>query len=139
MRRLLSLLFALAAAGCAEAPSPSPPAAGFTTGVTREGGYTVGWRVAGAARPPFNRHFELEVRVERDGAPVEGAQVFARADMPGHGHGMQTEPRSRELGAGEYLVAGMLMHMTGHWVLSIDVITGGTAHTVDFDLAVELD
>lgn len=138
MLRLLSLLVVLAACGCGSeaAPKPTDP---FTRGTTRAGSFDVAWRVPDRDRMPFNEHFSLEVRVEREGAPVTGAQVFARADMPAHGHGMKTEPRTVEIGDGAYRVDGMLLHMTGHWVLSIDVVADGTAHSADFDLQVVLD
>lgn len=119
-----------------EGPPPTPePAATWVEGTTAKGTYRVRWRPA-AESVPLNDYFELEVDLTRaaDGAPVAGAGVHVRADMPAHGHGMNVVPAVREVGGGRYRAEGLLLHMRGHWKLGIDVIVEGTAESADFDL-----
>ena len=108
----------------------------FRSALSRAGRWHVAWRPI-RGEVPVNEPFELEVLVTRSDEsrlPVEGAEVFAVATMPSHGHGMLREPRSVELGEGRYEVRGMLFHMSGEWELSIDVVKDGVAEGADFAL-----
>jgi hypothetical protein len=104
--------------------------------VTRGGGYRVSW----APRPdpiPLNEPFELDVTVlsAADGTPVADASLVVEASMPSHGHGMLRHPRVMTRDAqGRYRVAGMLFHMSGHWVLGVTVVRKSVADTVEFDV-----
>ena len=104
---------------------------------TSNGDYRIEW----CPEPdpiPLNESFELLVRLrDREGELVRGAIVVVRGFMPGHGHGMLRDPRSEELGDGLYRVRGMLLHMTGHWEIRLDVIVGGRASSTSFDLELE--
>lgn len=67
-----------------------------------------------------------------DGQPVENATITVHGDMPGHGHGLPTNPLvSQHQGNGDYLVEGMkfqfgpLRRSAGHrWL-------GGPADNAD--------
>jgi len=141
MRLWWSLVLTCAACGVAASPAADDPAAApWGVGLTRKGTSEVRWRPAGGALP-LNEPFSLEVEL-RDaaaGAPVEGAEVVARCEMPAHGHGMNVEPLSVEVGGGHYRVDGMLLHMTGEWVLALDVIRDGRAEAVTFPLTLTLE
>lgn len=123
----------------------SPPAATSSATATwlepsfrrSESGETlVAWRpVEGGV--PRNRHFELEAWVVREEEPVREAELIVRADMPAHGHGMNVEPRALRQADGSFRVKGMLLHMSGEWVLSIHVNEPGRFHTATFPLEVE--
>lgn len=116
-----------------EAPEPSG------TARTRRGTYEVSWRPVGGS-VPLNEPFDVAValtRADGSGEPVAGADVYVRCDMPAHGHGMNVEPRAVELGNGLYRVEGLLLHMTGHWTVGIDVVVDGAAETADFELTLE--
>lgn len=141
----------LAILACRSAPperprsisNPHAPAAqGFRperTATTRDGRLVVAWK----PEPdpiPVDEPFELVVRVTEasaDATPVEGAIVWVRGAMPEHGHGMNVEPRSTELGDGLYRVRGMLLHMAGHWELGIDVVDDSIAASADFEIDLE--
>ena len=145
---LVALLGACGPPDTGPAPTQDPESH-QRSALSRKGSYVVSWRLE-TDEIPFNEPFDLEVQVSRPrsgddpqapspkaGAPVEGAQVFVRCDMPAHGHGMNVEPRATELGGGRYRVEGMLLHMRGDWLLGIDVVLDGTAETADFELALE--
>ncbi len=115
---------------------PEDPGAAWHSATSRGGSYQVSWRPARGVLP-VNEPFELLVWVEAErapGGPVEGAEIIVQGDMPDHGHGMLREPRSREEAPGLYRVRGMLLHMVGHWTLSIDVLVAGSAEGADFEL-----
>jgi len=137
LRRALGpLLLTLGTLGFSACQSPpaAPDALAFESIATRSGTFSVAWRAI-PAEIPINEDFELEVQVlTPDGAAVTGAEVYVSGDMPAHGHGMLREPRAEELGAGLYRVRGMLLHMGGHWELSIDIIRDGVAESADFKL-----
>ncbi len=70
-----------------------------------------------------------------DGRPVEGATITVNGDMPGHGHGLPTQPKvTRALGNGDYLVEGMKFQMAGWWYVEFDVTAGGRHDSVRFNL-----
>ena len=61
-------------------------------------------------------------QLRADGKPVaRTAGVIVDAEMPQHGHGMNLTPTIARAGDGLYLARGMLLHMIGRWVLSIDI------------------
>lgn len=72
---------------------------------------------------PLNDYFELSLEIKglEGDPPGEDWIVQVDADMPGHNHGMNTQPQVFPLGQGRYRVEGMLFHMPGHWQLFIDV------------------
>lgn len=88
---------------------------------------TDAWEVELVVTPdpiPVNEHFtaEVAVRARADGGPPTSVRVDA--DMPAHGHGMNTEPRLSPLGEGRWRVEGLLFHMPGSWELYVDVGEG---------------
>lgn len=73
-----------------------------------------------------------------DGRPVDDATVTVRGDMPGHGHGLPTEPKvSKAAGAGNYLVEGMKFQMTGWWYVDFSVASSKGSDTVRFNLVLK--
>lgn len=97
---------------------------------SRAGKYLVCWRTP-SGEVPRNEDFELEVWVLRDGAPVSGASLSVSAWMPDHGHGMLRQPRTELRDDGAFRVAGMLLHMRGHWQLRFDVLEGALSETAE--------
>ena len=141
MRLWWPLVLSCVACGDAASPPADEPAeAPWEAAATRKGTTEVRWRPA-SGELPFNEPFSLEVELSdgETGAPVEGAQVVARCEMPAHGHGMNVEPISAEVGGGRYRVDGMLLHMTGDWVLALDVIRDGRAEAVTFPFTLTLE
>jgi len=65
---------------------------------------------------PLNEVFSFTVHVG------DRKLVSVNADMPSHGHGINTEPEWSKLEDGSWQVDGMLFHMPGAWELYFDVI-----------------
>jgi hypothetical protein len=125
--------------GCSQGPeNPQPRLGASREALTDRGSF----KVAYTPRPepiPLNEHFALEVAV----TPVRSADgegelsVVVDADMPAHGHGMNTAPRVTSLGGNRYQVEGMLFHMPGDWVLLVDVARGVSKERVVFPLQIK--
>ena len=73
---------------------------------------------------PVNQHFEAEISVRGRADGELPGSVNVDADMPAHGHGMNTAPRLTSLGEGRWRVEGLLFHMPGSWELYVDVGEG---------------
>jgi hypothetical protein len=129
-------LLSLSVLGCSEEPGPAR--AGNLI-VTSPNGL---FRVQLTPRPdpiPVNEHFELRVQIEPTGSTVLGDQeVSVDADMPAHGHGLNTKPVVRKIGDGAYEVKGMLFHMSGEWELYVDIGSGGARQRVVFPMNLKL-
>ena len=109
---------------------------GEMSSLTRTGNWNVSWRSL-PDPPPVNRSFSIEVELKtatEPSDPVLGAEVFVRGWMPDHGHGMVREPRSEELGKGRYRIEGVLLHMGGHWQMTIDATVEGLSESADFEI-----
>ena len=63
--------------------------------------------------------------------------VAVDARMPAHQHGMKQVPSVHPLGDGRFRVEGMLLHMTGHWELYVDVTSGAVTERAQWDLTLE--
>jgi hypothetical protein len=118
---------------------PTPPIQQRFSSRSRAGTYLITWESIGGPIP-LNELFELDVTLMLAGdapVPVTGAQVYVQASMPQHNHGMLREPQSREVQPGRYRVEGMLLHMTGYWQISLDVVKNGIAESTDFEVTLE--
>ena len=131
------ILAACGAGHDAEPPSPSPTTE-IVSETTTDG---KSWLIEVRYRPsppPLNEHFELDVLVRPSdrvaSAPVHSVSVDA--DMPEHGHGMNTAPVVTGQGA-SWTARGMLFHMPGDWEVYVDV-TGGDGRTERATFAVKL-
>jgi hypothetical protein len=79
----------------------------------------------------------IELRDTR-GAALTGAAIAIAGGMPGHGHGLPTDPRvTEELGGGRYRIEGMKLNMVGAWVFEAIVETRALRDRLRFDLAVD--
>lgn len=65
------------------------------------------------------------------------ANVVVDADMPDHGHGMNTKPETIHEGGERYRADGMLFHMEGDWSISVEVAAGGTKERALFPVSIE--
>jgi hypothetical protein len=76
---------------------------------------------------PKNEHFSVKISLslKNENTMPDGLTIKVNADMPSHGHGMNTEPEIKQLSSGEFLVDGLLFHMGGDWELYIDVMEDG--------------
>lgn len=78
-----------------------------------------GFKVTYVPQPdpvPLNQHFQLHLTVTApDDKPLSDVSLEMEADMPEHKHGMNVKPEIQALGAGKFIVKGLLFHMPGHW------------------------
>jgi hypothetical protein len=84
-----------------------------------------------------NKHFGLDVTVKPTAGEIAEITVAVDADMPAHRHGMNTRPEISEISVGSYRVEGMLFHMGGDWVISVDVTSGDKTEHAAFPVSVE--
>lgn len=69
---------------------------------------------------PVNEHFTMEFTVTAIASGMKiPEQIVVNADMPSHGHGMNTKPRLTALGNNRWKVEGMLFHMPGAWEIYV--------------------
>ena len=106
---------------CSHSTDPSDSASGDTgwteeAAATSDGGSFYMMYSADPAPIPFNEPFQL-IAMVHDGADhnlmYNDASVVVNATMPGHGHGMNTEPSVTMDEVGMITVDGMLFHMRG--------------------------
>lgn len=87
-------------------------------------------------RAPLNQiHSWHLMLLDPNGAPVTDARIRVGGHMPGHVHGLPTQPKAtEEVSPGIYRIEGMKFQMTGWWVLELDVSQGDTTDTLIFNL-----
>ncbi|HXC53050.1 MAG TPA: hypothetical protein VN634_19340 [Candidatus Limnocylindrales bacterium] len=89
---------------------------------------------------PLDEPFAIRVYVEPDAssstrtASPSGRRIEVRGWMPEHLHGMPLAPLVTPAGDGVWNVDGMLLHMTGHWQLFIDVMDDDKRDRATFDV-----
>ena len=71
------------------------------------------------------------------GRPINGAKIFYGGHMPGHVHGLPTQPRvSRQVAEGVYEISGVKFQMRGWWVIDLQIKADDLpADNVRFNLA----
>ena len=75
------------------------------------------------------------VITDRQGAPVDNADIMIDGGMPQHGHGLPTRPRvTRYLGNGAYEIEGVKFNMGGWWEFELAVDSDAGTDTVTFNL-----
>jgi hypothetical protein len=112
---------------------------GARTALSADGTYRVAWEPIGGVIPDAEP-FAIAIEIERvDGAPLApDTVVLADAEMPHHGHGMNLVPEvKRAPRAGAFIAEGMLLHMSGEWVVAIDVGEGGVSERAQWILHVD--
>jgi len=138
------------AAVLACARAPAPPAERAWGGPSAEPGWggravSDSGRLVGRIYPESGDRIEIgrfqswvvELR-EAGGADVIGAAIAIAGGMPGHGHGLPTQPRvTEELGGGRYRIEGVKLNMVGAWVIEVFVETPALRDRLRFDLAVD--
>lgn len=90
---------------------------------------------------PLNEPFSMDVVVSLAGSGLQpvapGTTLSLDARMPAHQHGMNRQPTVRGSGAGNFVVRGMLLHMSGRWELYFDVTDGAVTERAQFALDLE--
>jgi hypothetical protein len=124
----------LVLAGCGEREAPHQPGTAVSpesvitewpaTQLTDGGSFSVTLQPVDGSIAR-NRHFSLQVSVTSESSTSDKLKVSVDADMPAHRHGMNTKPEISEIEAHQFRADGMLFHMSGHWVITVEV-TGKT-------------
>ena len=142
---LLCILIAMAAPGCKKAPEtvqPPPPgvpavaAAWPAKRKTDRGNFTVTIQPEGGGITT-NRHFSLDVLLEPGAGAGTPNSVLVDADMPSHGHGMNTKPETAPAGGNRYRASGMLFHMAGDWSIMVEISAGAAKERAFFPVSIE--
>lgn len=73
-----------------------------------------------------------------EGSAVELDGLFVSGGMPGHGHGLPSQPKVTEyLGEGKYRLTGFLFNMHGAWVLRFHMAKQGTQDVAELTLTLD--
>ena len=85
---------------------------------------------------PLNRIHKWRLLVsDLAGNPVENAKIDIVGHMPGHVHGLPTQPQvTGEVAPGVYRVDGMKFQMNGWWVMKFNIEHDGGKGSVRFNL-----
>ncbi len=130
----------LLCAGCAPADDPAPAAAPTAwDAVSATGAFRV--RVGPRdGEVPIGRFHDWIIAVtDGSGQPVYPARIGVNGGMPGHGHGMPTQPQVTEyLGDGRYLIEGMKFNMAGAWVLAFGVESDASRDRIEIEIELEI-
>ena len=108
--------------------------------LSNSGRYHVSYLLKQLQQVPLNENFQLIVRVvdpQSRSFLMPVAEIVVDARMPAHGHGMKQNTSVRTLPDGSYEVDGMLLHMTGHWELYVDLTEGARTDRAQFDIYLE--
>lgn len=89
-----------------------------------------------AARVPLNEIHDWKLILsDVSGKPLSGAEIEIVGHMPGHVHGLPTQPRvTAEPEPGVYRVQGVKFQMTGWWVMTFNVTAGQLDDAVTFNV-----
>lgn len=110
----------------------------LSSSVSSRGGYFSATYTLESPCPPMNAIHSWDVAlIDREGNPLDGAEVTIDADMPEHLHGMMTKPQVlRATSPGTFRVDGMKFHMPGWWVITLDVSKGRGRDLAYFNIVV---
>ncbi len=106
-----------------------------STRLSKAGMYEVSYEPAVVPVPKRQLHAWTVAVRDRDGHPVDGAELRIDGGMPDHGHGLPTKPYVRAaLGNGRYVIDGMKFNMGGYWVVDLGIQSRAGADDVRFEL-----
>jgi YtkA-like protein len=92
---------------------------------------------SGEARVGQFQSWVLELH-DSNGAAITGAEIAIGGGMPGHGHGLPTQPRvTEELAGGHYRIEGVKLNMYGDWVIEVVAQTATLRDRLRFDVAID--
>ena len=117
----------------------TPVAAALVWQKTSEQGTFVATLDAQAKTVALRDFLEWTVEVRnKHGDPVHPARFAIGGGMPGHGHGLPSQPRVTEhLAGGKYLISGLQFNMAGDWVLIFDIESESSVDRVSFEIQID--
>lgn len=130
---LLLLVHTMGLAACGKgsdsADAEPLPAGGPSSGATAGGSFNLEY-TTDPSPIPLSEPFTMRTQVsDRDGRWLDDVTVVINAEMPAHGHGMNTSTSTTFDVDGWYDTEGMLFHMPGDWQIVIDVASEDTVET----------
>ena len=82
-------------------------------------------------------HYWVIEVLDHEKKAVYPARISVGGGMPGHGHGLPTQPQvTRYLDNGKYLIEGMKFNMAGDWILAFIIETAANRDRVKFDVEI---
>jgi hypothetical protein len=144
---VIGLLTLLSISACENKTTPAPAKSSATaeatapprSGHSADGTYEVRWEPVGGLIPDADP-FAIDILVVRtDGAALDATCVVrVDAEMPQHGHGMNLVPTvKRGETPAAFRADGLLFHMSGRWMLAIDVDESGVAERTQWFIDVD--
>ena len=125
-RRIFPFLVAFASIASHEAGADAIPGWLPQQAISDGGGFRL--NLQSTPSPiPLNELFEIVVTVDASAAKDDSSNpvwLRASAEMPAHRHGMNTRVIVEQLDDGRFLLKGLLFHMRGEWLLTLDVAKG---------------
>ncbi len=118
------------------APSGAPVLSWPATRSTGEGNFEVTLAPSNN-KITQNKHFTLDVTLKAKNGDLADLTIVVDADMPAHQHGMNTKPELTARSSSESRVEGMLFHMGGDWVITVDITRDGKKEQALFPISVE--
>ena len=88
---------------------------------------------------PIGKFHEWIILVhDSKGNPVYPVHIGVGGGMPGHGHGLPSQPVVTEyLGDGKYLIEGMKFSMVGDWILLLGIESNKSRDQVTIEIKVD--
>ncbi|WP_328184818.1 FixH family protein [Marinobacter sp. OP 3.4] len=88
---------------------------------------------------PLRDHHDWVLDVwDTNNNPVKLDGLSITGGMPGHGHGLPSQPRVSEyLGEGRYRLTGFLFNMHGDWILRFHLVRQGVQDVADLELTLD--
>ena len=85
---------------------------------------------------PLNRIHKWRLLISNlDGKPIDDAAIEVEGHMPGHVHGLPTQPAvTGQVAPGVYRVDGMKFQMNGWWVIQFNVEHEGRKDSIRYNL-----
>lgn len=92
---------------------------------------------SGSVRVGTLQEWVLTLRSE-DGAPVQNVRIGIGGGMPGHGHGLPTQPVATEyLGDGRHVIAGVKLSMPGEWLIAVGLESHEHRDRLMFEMSIQ--
>jgi len=114
------------------------PSSATDAHISDKGLYRVSWQsLAPEVTTDLIHEWLLHVETA-DRRPADNLIITVSAHMPGHAHGLPTQPRATAyLGNGDYRIAGMKFQMSGVWWVRFDFWRKNRRDWVIFEVPVK--
>jgi hypothetical protein len=140
---LLGAVLVVCACGAAEenvrdeAPATGAVLTAPGSGLSEAGHYRLSLRPRDREIPLGRLHAWVVTTETPQGQRFAPSHLWMGGGMPQHAHGFTTEPRvTGAMGEGEFLIEGVRFHMSGDWVLRIELVGPAGPDVAEFHVQV---